>query len=73
MSFLRNLPVARKLALAFGLVCLLCVVLGVFTFLTFRNIAKQSDDVGNVAFPSVIVLSDIRSSLDAVRRQDLDL
>ena len=28
MSVYRNLPIARKFTLAFGLVCLLCVVLG---------------------------------------------
>ena len=71
MSFLRNLPVSRKFALAFGVVCLLCVLLGAYTFITFRDIAARTEDVSGNAFPSVIQLSDIRSSVNTVRREDL--
>lgn len=45
MQWLRNLPVARKFVFAFGFVCGLCILLGAFTFITFRGIAAKSQEV----------------------------
>ena len=45
MQWLRNLPVSRKLILAFGLVCGLCLTLGIYTSLVYRNISAASVDV----------------------------
>lgn len=73
MSIVRNLPVARKFAYAFGLVCLLCVGLGVYTFLTFRGISARNTDVSEKSFPSVVHLSEARAALNTLRRSDLDL
>jgi methyl-accepting chemotaxis protein len=73
MSAFRNLPVARKFMAAFGLVCMLCVLLGAYTLATLRSIAKDSADVSDSAIPSVTYLSDIRGALNDLRRQDLDL
>jgi methyl-accepting chemotaxis protein len=73
MSAIRNLPVARKFMVAFGLVCTLCILLGAYTLLTFRTIAKDSADVSDSAIPAVLALGDIRGALNNIRRQDLDL
>ena len=73
MSTLRDLPVARKFTLAFGLVCLFSIVLGGYTVAIFRNIATLGADVSGHAIPSVLVLGEIRGALNAARRQDLDL
>ena len=73
MTWLRNLPIARKFTLAFGIVCSLSIVLGAYTFLTFRGISAKNTDVANNSLPSVIVLSDARGSLNSIRREDLDL
>jgi methyl-accepting chemotaxis protein len=73
MQWLRNLPISRKFIFAFGAVCGLCVLLGVFTFVTFRGIATKSVDVSDNSFPSVLVLANIRQAVNAVRREDLDL
>ncbi|HEX4321803.1 MAG TPA: methyl-accepting chemotaxis protein [Acidobacteriaceae bacterium] len=73
MPALNNLPVARKFMVAFGIVCALCILLGVYTLMTLRNIAKDSADVSDSAIPSVQYLSDIRGALNDLRRQDLDL
>ena len=73
MSTLRNLPVARKFALAFGIVCALCTGLGAYTFFTFRAISTASLDVSTNGFPAVIALSDIRGAMNKLRREDLDL
>jgi methyl-accepting chemotaxis protein len=64
---------ARKLALAFGLVCALCIALGVYTFVTFRGIASASEDVSMNGFPAVVALSDARDGLSLLRRVDLSL
>src|SRR5271165_1778106 len=72
MSFARNMPISRKFQVAFGTVCLLCVALGAYMFLAFRNIAKMSSDVSIHAFPSAIYLGDVRSAMNDLRRQDFD-
>jgi methyl-accepting chemotaxis protein len=73
MSAFRNLPVARKFALAFGLVCILCVVMGAYAVIAFRSIATKSADVSENSFPAVIKLSEVRGAMNDVRQQDLDL
>jgi CHASE3 domain sensor protein len=71
MQWLRNLPVSRKFIAAFGIVCGLCIALGIYTFTTTRNIAVKSADVSENGFPSVIQLGEIRSAIATVRRSDL--
>ncbi len=73
MSALRNIPIARKFMLAFGLVCILCIALGMYTFFTLRSVAAQSADVSENAFPSVLHLADARGAMNTTRRMDLDL
>jgi methyl-accepting chemotaxis protein len=73
MSMIRNLPISRKFTYAFGIVCGLCVLLGAYTFTTFHAIAKNSVDVSDNAFPSVLALTAIRGAANTVRREDLDL
>jgi methyl-accepting chemotaxis protein len=73
MAWLRNLPISRKFTLAFGIVCGLCVLLGAYTFTTFHTTAKNSVDVSDNAFPSVLTLTAIRGAVNTVRREDLDL
>jgi len=69
----RNLPIARKIGFAFGIVCLLCVSLSAYTFFTFRDIAAKNADVSANSLPSLIALADVRGSANILRREDLDL
>jgi methyl-accepting chemotaxis protein len=73
MSAIRNLPIGRKFVTAFGIVCLLCLGLGTYTFLTFNSIAGSTADVSKNAFPSVIHLAQARGAANVLRRADLDL
>ncbi|HEX4757471.1 MAG TPA: methyl-accepting chemotaxis protein [Terracidiphilus sp.] len=73
MKWLRNLPVARKFILAFGIVCSLCFVLGAYVIVVFNGIATKSANVSEKSFPSMIVLSDLRRATQNARREDLDL
>ncbi len=70
MSLLRNIPIARKFAYAFGLVCILCTALAIYTFLTFHSIAKSCTDASANGFPSVIALSKLRGSFNQLARAD---
>jgi len=73
MAWLRNLSVSRKFVIAFGVVCGLCIILGAFAFLTFRGIATRCAVVSETHFPSLIYIGDIRNSVNAERREDLEL
>ncbi len=73
MQWLRNLPVSRKFIFAFGIVCSLCIVLGTYTFFTFRGIANKSADVSENQVPSLINIADIRSRVNIERRETLEM
>ena len=47
MAWLKNLPVSRKFIYAFGIVCGLCIMLGAYSYVTFRSISVKSVDVCN--------------------------
>jgi methyl-accepting chemotaxis protein len=72
-QWLRNLAVSRKLTYAFGIVCSLCIVLGIYTSLTFLDIAQKSNDVSGNSLPSLVALADTRGAMNTLRREDLEL
>ncbi|MGB0064290.1 MAG: methyl-accepting chemotaxis protein [Terracidiphilus sp.] len=73
MSWARNLPLSRKFTYAFGVVCVLCLLLGIYTFLTFSSIARKSAEVSASHLPSLIHIGDIRNGVSVERREDLEL
>jgi methyl-accepting chemotaxis protein len=73
MSAIRNVPIGYKFVAAFGLVCLLCIALGAYTFFALHGISVQNVEVRDNALPSIVQLSDMRSAIDMVRRYDLAL
>ncbi len=73
MQWLRNLPISRKFIAAFGIVCCLCIALGIYSLLTFRGISEESGYVSQSRFPSVLALAQIRNAANNARREDLDL
>ena len=73
MSVIRNIPMARKFGLAFGIVCALCLVLGLYTFFTFRMISNYTQQVSGDNFPSLVRLAEARGKANLLRRADLDL
>ena len=73
MSWLRNLPISRKFAFAFGVVCGLCILLGAYTFFTFKSIATKSADVSASSLPALLHIADIRDGVNTERREDLEL
>jgi methyl-accepting chemotaxis protein len=73
MSWARNLPLSRKFSFAFGIVCALCLVLGVYTFFTFHIIAARIAEVSGNHLPSLIHIGDVRNGVSAERRESLEL
>ncbi len=73
MAWLKNLPISRKFIVAFGIVCGLCILLGAYTFFTFRDIAKKSLEVSGNNFPALVHLADMHSAILQSRREDLNV
>jgi len=73
MSRSHNLPIARKFTYAFGLVCGLCLALGVYSIITFRNIARDSRFYSATTLPALINVGMIRTAVSMERREDLEL
>ena len=73
MSWQRNISISRKLTLSFGVVSGLCLVLGVYTCATLRNIAQKSAAVSENHLPSLILIGAIRHGVNVERRESLEL
>jgi methyl-accepting chemotaxis protein len=73
MQWLRNLAVSSKMVFAFGIVCGLCVIMGVYSFLVFHSIAVQCTEVSTNHFPSVVNLDSAREAMNGLRRADINL
>lgn len=73
MPAILNVPIGRKFKLAFGIVCLLCTALGLYSCLTYLEVSKKTRAMDKDFLPSIIHLSDMSGALNLLRRQDLDL
>jgi methyl-accepting chemotaxis protein len=73
MTWLRNLPIARKFTVAFGILCCLSIALGIYNALVFRSISQSSTQVSEDAFPAVLALGEMRGRVSVMRREDVDL
>ncbi|HEX3663312.1 MAG TPA: methyl-accepting chemotaxis protein [Acidobacteriaceae bacterium] len=73
MSVARNLPIARKFTVAFGIICLLCTGLAVYSFITMRSITAMASRVRTVNVPSLIDLATMRFNANSARRAELAL
>ncbi len=73
MSVARNIPLARKFTIAFGILCLLCVGLASYTFFAMRGISSQADDLKSDNIPSLVNLDKMRYDANNIRRGDLAL
>jgi methyl-accepting chemotaxis protein len=73
ITFLRNLPVSRKLFYSFGLICGLCVLFGIYSLITFQDIAQKNMDVSVKNLPSMIELAKASAAANTIRRCDLNL
>ncbi|HUN84560.1 MAG TPA: methyl-accepting chemotaxis protein [Terracidiphilus sp.] len=72
-QWVRDLPVARKISLAFGIVCSLYILFGVYAYVTFHNIAADCTEVSHTAIPSISRIAEMRQAAHSARSEDLDL
>jgi len=68
---LRNLSIAPRAALGFGLVALLVVLLGIFSLTQMGEMRKQSNDINENWLPSVLAIGDV--SKDVLRLRAITL
>jgi methyl-accepting chemotaxis protein len=73
MSVYRDIPIAKKMTLAFGVVCALCVALGMYSYFTFRSIVSSSENVSGNSFPAVVAMAKVQLAIEGTRRWDLAL
>ncbi|MBH3339157.1 methyl-accepting chemotaxis protein [Pseudomonas mendocina] len=70
---LRNLSIAPRSGLGFGLVALFMVLMGAWVLLTLDNIKKQSQEVEKNWVPSIMALNDLSQTILRVRALTLRL
>lgn len=71
MNFFRNLPISRKFLVAFGIVCLLCIVQGVFSISGILRINTDTNHLTVNSLPSIRSLIAVQQQLNMYRRSDL--
>jgi methyl-accepting chemotaxis protein len=71
MINVHNLPISRKLTIAFGLVCTLCVALGIYTALTLVSVSQNAASIADHDLPAITYLASVRADMNQVRRADL--
>lgn len=71
MSYFRNLPIARKLLVAFGIVCLLSAVQGMFSITGISKINTHTSQLAGDSLPTIRALVTIQKRLNEYRRSDL--
>ena len=72
MVFFRNLPIARKMAIAFGVISVLCIILGTICLKSLSAIHESTVDLATNRLPSVRALGNIRLAVSNVRRAELN-
>ncbi|MDE3201641.1 MAG: methyl-accepting chemotaxis protein [Acidobacteriota bacterium] len=70
MSRFRDLRVAHKLYVAFGVLLSLFLVLGIASIVALTRTGASADRLANMAVPSLRALADTRYSFSSVRRID---
>ncbi len=65
------MPVSRKFAAAFGLICILCLTLGAVVISSIHSMTRGAADVRDNAVPSIVLLAAVHNSFDGIRRSDL--
>lgn len=71
MSILRNLPMSRKFAAAFGVICLLCLAQGGVVLTGLFKIDGLNKDLTERALPAAQATVEMRGNMQAARRMEL--
>lgn len=71
MFTLRNLPLSRKFATAFGVICLLCLLQGIAALVGLYKIDQLTRDLTGLKLPAAQATVDMRGNMQAARRMEL--
>jgi CHASE3 domain sensor protein len=71
MSTVRNLPLARKFTVAFGVICLLCLFQGFAAFIGLYKMDQLTRDLTERSLPAAQATVEMRSNMQAARRMEL--
>ncbi|MFV9681318.1 methyl-accepting chemotaxis protein [Pseudomonas sp. NY15367] len=64
---LRNLAIAPRAALGFGLVALLVMLLGIFSLMQMGEMRERSDEINDNWLPSVLAIGDVSNNILRLR------
>jgi methyl-accepting chemotaxis protein len=70
-SILRNLPLSRKFAYAFGLICTLCLLQGIGALIGLYRINTLTKDLTGRSVPAAQAITEIRGQMQTIRRVEL--
>jgi methyl-accepting chemotaxis protein len=70
-SILRNLPLSRKFAFAFGLICTLCLLQGIGALIGLYRINTLTQDLTERALPAAQAITEMRGQMQTIRRVEL--
>jgi methyl-accepting chemotaxis protein len=70
-SILRNLPLSRKFAFAFGLICSLCLLQGIGALMGLYRIDTLTQDFTGRALPAAEAVTEMRGQMQTIRRVEL--
>lgn len=73
MFFFRDLPVARKFLVAFGLVCFFCGVLGMVALYGLHRLNQTTTEMTDVTLPSFQKITKIQAAMGLYRRADMGI
>jgi methyl-accepting chemotaxis protein len=73
LSTIKNVKLSRKFTIAFGTVCVLCLVQGIVALIGLARIHVTTTDLTNKVLPAMQALSVMRSEMQGVRRTELAL
>ena len=71
MSTMRNMPLARKFAIAFGVICLLCILQGSAALIGLYRIDQLNKDLTERAVPAEQAITEMGHNMQYLRRVEL--
>jgi len=70
VSAIRNLPINHKIRYSFGLVILVCALLGTLSTMGILRINAAVDEIVHCTMPSMRILGDLRFQMATIRRTE---
>lgn len=73
MSFLKNLAIRNKIALAFSIIAFINIVFGIYIYRSLHLIEDDVLDLTDSTLPSLMMVNDLKYNMASVRRAQLGI